>query len=221
MIFRRKSSRAYTEAREKVSAVNADLQENVAGLRVAQAYRREQVNSNRFAGLSGAYRKSRLRAQRMIAVYFPFVQALSTVAGAVILFAAASEVHNNALTAGSLIAYLLWVDQLFSPIQQMSQVFDGYQQANVGLQRIKGLLQTPTSTPPAADPVRPGRLRGADRAVAVFSSATPGSGFRPFAGSTCRSRPARPWRWSARPAPESRRWSSSSHGFTTSPRAGC
>jgi ATP-binding cassette, subfamily B, bacterial len=161
VVFRSKSARAYTDAREKVSVVNADLQENVAGLRVAQAYRREQVNSDRFAGLSGAYRVSRLRAQRMIAVYFPFVQALSTIGGAVILFAAASQIHNNTLTAGSLIAYLLWVDQLFSPIQQMSQVFDGYQQANVGLKRIKGLLQTPTSTPPAADPVRPGRLRGA------------------------------------------------------------
>ena len=160
LIFRFKSARAYTEARERVSVVNADLQENVAGLRVAQAYRREQVNSDRFAGLSGAYRVSRLRAQRMIAVYFPFVQALSTIAGAVILFAAASEIHDNALTAGSLIAYLLWVDQLFSPIQQMSQVFDGYQQANVGLKRIKALLQTPTSTPPAEHPVRPGRLRG-------------------------------------------------------------
>ena len=102
IIFRKKSSQAYTEAREKVSAVNADLQENVAGLRVAQAYRREQVNSDRFAGLSGAYRVSRLRAQRMIAVYFPFVQALSTIGGAVILFAAASEVHSKALlTTGS------------------------------------------------------------------------------------------------------------------------
>jgi ATP-binding cassette, subfamily B, bacterial len=160
VIFRAKSSRAYSDAREKVSVVNADLQENVAGLRVAQAYRREQVNSDRFAGLSGAYRKSRLRAQRMIAVYFPFVQALSTLGGAVILFAAASEIHNNTLTAGSLIAYLLWVDQLFSPIQQMSQVFDGYQQANVGLQRIKALLRTPTSTPQADNPVEPGRLRG-------------------------------------------------------------
>ena len=160
VIFRAKSSKAYTEARERVSMVNADLQENVAGLRVAQAYRREQVNSDRFAGLSGAYRVSRLRAQRMIAVYFPFVQALSTIGGAVILFAAASEIHNNVLTAGSLIAYLLYVDQLFSPIQQMSQVFDGYQQANVGLKRIKALLQTPTSTPPAEHPVRPGRLRG-------------------------------------------------------------
>jgi ATP-binding cassette, subfamily B, bacterial len=161
IVFRRKSSRAYTEAREKVSAVNADLQENVAGLRVAQAYRREQVNSDRFAALSSAYRVSRLRAQRMIAVYFPFVQALSTIGGAVVLFAAASEVHNGAITVGSLIAYLLWVDSLFAPVQQMSQVFDGFQQANVGLQRIKGLLQTPTSTPQAVHPVRPPRLRGA------------------------------------------------------------
>ncbi|MBO0824933.1 MAG: ABC transporter ATP-binding protein, partial [Actinobacteria bacterium] len=161
IVFRRKSSRAYTEARERVSVVNADLQENVAGLRVAQAYRREQVNSQRFAGLSGSYRVARLRAQRMIALYFPFVQALSTVGAAVVLFAAAGQVRSGAITVGSLIAYLLWVDSLFAPVQQMSQVFDGYQQASVGMQRIKGLLQTPTSTPQADHPISPGRLRGA------------------------------------------------------------
>ena len=161
VVFRRKSSRAYTEARERVSVVNADLQENVSGLRVAQAYRREQVNSRRFAGLSGSYRQARLRAQRMIALYFPFVQALSTIGGAVVLFAAAGEIRSGAITVGSLIAYLLWVDSLFAPVQQMSQVFDGYQQASVGLQRIKALLQTPTSTPPPAHPTKPGRLRGA------------------------------------------------------------
>jgi ATP-binding cassette subfamily B protein len=160
VVFRAKSSRAYAEAREKVSAVNADLQENVSGLRVAQAYRREQVNRSHFAGLSNAYRVSRLRAQRYIALYFPFVQALSTIAGALVLFAAASEVHNGLLTAGGLIAYLLYIDSLFSPVQQLSQVFDGYQQANVGLQRIKDLLRTPTSTPAAEHPVQPGRLRG-------------------------------------------------------------
>jgi ATP-binding cassette, subfamily B, bacterial len=161
IVFRRKSARAYNDAREKAAVVNADLAENVAGLRVAQAYRREQVNSDHFAGLSGAFRVSRLRAQRMIAVYFPFVQALSTIATAIILFAAAGLVRTGALAVGGLIAYLLYVDSLFSPIQQMSQVFDGYQQANVGLQRIKALLQTPTSTPAAEHPVRPGRLRGA------------------------------------------------------------
>jgi ATP-binding cassette, subfamily B, bacterial len=160
VLFRAKSATAYADAREKVSAVNADLQENVAGLRTAQAYRREQVNQDRFAGLSNAYRTSRLRAQRYIALYFPFVQALSTIAGALVLFAAAGEVHSGVLTAGGLIAYLLYIDLLFSPVQQMSQVFDGYQQAAVGLRRISALLRTPTSTPEPARPVRAGRLRG-------------------------------------------------------------
>jgi ATP-binding cassette subfamily B protein len=160
VVFRAKSSRAYREARERVSVVNADLQENVAGLRVAQAYRREQVNSERFAGLSGAYLTSRLRAQRYIALYFPFVQALSTVGGALVLLVAVGQVRSGALTAGSLIAYLLYIDLLFSPVQQLSQVFDGYQQASVGLQRIKGLLRTPTSTPAPASPVPIERLRG-------------------------------------------------------------
>jgi ATP-binding cassette, subfamily B, bacterial len=160
IVFRAKSSRAYADAREKVSAVNADLQENVAGLRVAQAYRRERVNQDRFAALSSAYRTSRLRAQKYIALYFPFVQALSTIAGALVLFAAASEVHSGVLTAGGLIAYLLYIDMLFSPVQQMSQVFDGYQQATVGLRRISALLRTPTSTPAPEQPVMAARLRG-------------------------------------------------------------
>jgi ATP-binding cassette subfamily B protein len=160
VIFRVKSSRAYAEAREKVSIVNADLAENVSGLRVAQAYRREQVNRDRFGGLSSDYRRSRLRAQRYIAVYFPFVQALSTIAGALVLFVAAGQVRAGILTAGGLIAYLLYIDSLFSPVQQLSQVFDGFQQASVGLARIKDLLRMPTSTPAAAHPVEPGRLRG-------------------------------------------------------------
>jgi ATP-binding cassette subfamily B protein len=159
-VFRAKSSKAYADAREKVSIVNADLQENVAGLRTAQAYRREEHNQDHFAALSYGYRNSRLRAQRYIALYFPFVQLLSTVAGALILFVAAGEVHNKTLTAGGLIAYLLYIDLLFSPIQQLSQVFDGYQQAAVGLRRIKELLRRPTSTPQAANPRPVGRPRG-------------------------------------------------------------
>ncbi len=82
LVFRSKSARAYAESREKVAAVNADFAENVAGLRVTQAFRREQVNRDRFGALSQAFRMSRLRAQRYIAIYFPFVQTLSTAAGA-------------------------------------------------------------------------------------------------------------------------------------------
>jgi len=160
LVFRAKSAKAYSEARERVSVVNADLQENVAGLRVAQAYRREDRNRAAFADLSNSYRRSRLQAQRYIALYFPFVQLLSTVAGALVLFVAAGEVRSGVLTAGGLIAYLLYIDLLFAPIQQLSQVFDGYQQAAVGLRRIKDLLRTPTSTPEAGHPRPAGRGDG-------------------------------------------------------------
>jgi ATP-binding cassette subfamily B protein len=153
VVFRMKSSRAYTEARERISVVNADLAENVAGLRVTQAFRREDTNRSRFAGRSFAYRASRLRAQRYIALYFPFVQTLSTVASTLVLVLAVGQVRSGALTAGALIAYLLYIDMVFAPIQQLSQVFDGYQQAAVGLQRIKDLLRIRTTTPQAASPV--------------------------------------------------------------------
>ncbi len=153
VIFRMKSSKAYTEARERISIVNADLAENVAGLRVTQAFRREGTNRDRFAGRSLAYRASRLRAQRYIALYFPFVQTLSTVAAALVLVVAVGQVRSGALSVGALIAYLLYIDMVFAPIQQLSQVFDGYQQAAVGLSRIKDLLRLRTTVPPAADPV--------------------------------------------------------------------
>jgi len=69
-------------------------------------------------------------------------------------------VHDKVLTAGGLIAYVLYIDLLFSPVQQLSQVFDGYNQAAVGLRRIKDLLRRPTSTPEAAHPRFPSNLCG-------------------------------------------------------------
>ena len=159
--FQRLSSVAYAEARERVSAVNADLQENVSGLRVAQAFTREDVSARRFAERSDAYRRSRLRAQRYIAVYFPFVAMLSGVAQAVVLVVGANRVAGGSLTPGVLTAFLLYLNLFFTPVQQLSGVFDGYQQARVGLSRISDLLRTPTSVLPPERPVPvPARLRG-------------------------------------------------------------
>ena len=153
VVFRQKSAKAYTEARERISVVNANFAENVAGLRVTQAFRREEANQDRFDTLSSGYRTSRLRAQRYISLYFPFVQALSTVASVLVLVVAVGQVRSGALSVGALIAYLLYIDMVFSPIQSLSQVFDGYQQAAVGLARIKDLLRLRTTVRPAADPL--------------------------------------------------------------------
>ena len=159
--YRSLSSKAYIEARERVSALNADLQENLSGVRVAQAFTREGRNSERFRTLADDYRTSRLKAQRALATFFPFVELMNNIAVALVLGVGASRVHSGALTTGSLIAFILYVDLFFSPVQQLSQTFDAYQQASVGLTRISALLRTPTSTPPAVDPVRIGTMRGA------------------------------------------------------------
>jgi ATP-binding cassette, subfamily B, bacterial len=162
VVFRRLSSAAYTEARERVSEVNADLQENVSGARVTQAFTRERRSARDFAARSDAYRRARLRAQRYIATYFPFVALLSDLATAAVLGVGASRVAGGTVTAGVLTAFLLYLGLFFAPVQQLSQVFDGYQQAAVGLRRIKELLDTPISVPaPGPDAVAvPSRLRG-------------------------------------------------------------
>jgi ATP-binding cassette subfamily B protein len=159
-LFRHYSVPAYHEARERVSAVNADLQENVTAIRVTQAFRREVRNAEDFAVLAGSFRNSRLRAQRYMATFFPFVEFLGTLSTAAVLAVGAGQVRSGTLTAGTLIAFLLYVDLFFSPIQQLSQVFDGYQQAVVGLSRLRTLMRTPTGTPVAEHPEPVGQLRG-------------------------------------------------------------
>ncbi|MFJ2912157.1 ABC transporter ATP-binding protein [Streptomyces sp. NPDC087228] len=158
--FRRKSVQAYELARERISAVNADLQESVSGLRIVQAFRRERDGADRFAQRSDHYREARVRGQWLISVYFPFVQLLSSVAAAAVLIVGAGRVDNGTLTTGALVAYLLYIDLFFAPVQQLSQVFDGYQQATVSLGRIQELLREPTSTDAPDEPLDVLSLRG-------------------------------------------------------------
>ncbi|RSO06068.1 ABC transporter ATP-binding protein [Streptomyces sp. WAC 06783] len=158
--FRKQSVKAYELARERISVVNGDLQESVAGLRIVQAFRRERSGADRFAERSHAYRAARVRGQFLISVYFPFVQLLSSVAAALVLIVGAGRVGEGTLSAGALVAYLLYIDLFFAPVQQLSQVFDGYQQAAVSLGRIQELLREPTTTPQSERPRPVGELAG-------------------------------------------------------------
>jgi ATP-binding cassette subfamily B protein len=158
--FRRASVKAYELARERVSVVNADLQESVSGLRIVQAFRGERTGSERFAEGSDSYRQARVRGQWLISVYFPFVQLLASVAAAAVLVVGAGRIDDGTLTTGALVAYLLYIDLFFAPVQQLSQVFDGYQQATVSLGRIQELLQERTSTEAAEEPLDVLSLRG-------------------------------------------------------------
>lgn len=158
--FRRESVKAYELARERVSVVNADLQESVSGLRIVQAFRREAHGNARYVAGSDSYRRARIRGQWLISIYFPFVQLLATVAAAAVLIVGAHRIDAGTLTTGALVAYLLYIDLFFAPVQQLSQVFDGYQQAAVSLGRIQELLEEKPSTTAAQRPTKVRQLRG-------------------------------------------------------------
>ncbi|MEW1580275.1 ABC transporter ATP-binding protein [Streptomyces microflavus] len=158
--FRRSSVKAYELARERISGVNADLQESVSGLRIVQAFGREHDGAARYAARSDHYRQARVRGQWLISIYFPFVQLLASIAAAAVIIVGAGRVDNGTLTTGALVAYLLYIDLFFAPVQQLSQVFDGYQQATVSLGRIQELLREPTSTADPDEPLDVLSLRG-------------------------------------------------------------
>ncbi|HKA02819.1 MAG TPA: ABC transporter ATP-binding protein, partial [Acidimicrobiales bacterium] len=158
--YQRASSVAYARARDSIASVNANLQESLSGVRVAQAYVREDRNIAGFRDVNGEYLDARLGAQRLIALYFPFVLLLGDLGAIIVLGTGAALVAHGVVTAGIVIAFLLYLDQFFSPIQQLSQVFDTWQQAAASVDKIQELLATPTRTPTPAHPVEPGRLRG-------------------------------------------------------------
>ena len=160
MWFKARSRLSYIRAREAISAVNAELQESVAGVRVTQSLGRTDNNEERFAARSAEYRDARLRSMQLMSVYFAGSQFLSTVAKALVLWYGAHLVGLGTLTTGLLIAFLLYLDQFFSPLQQLSAVFDQWNQARISLGRLDELLATPSSTPEAADAVEPGEWAG-------------------------------------------------------------
>ena len=158
--FRAQSGKAYETARERIAAVNANLQEGLSGVRVSQAFVREEHNQQQFEEIAVGYRDARVRAQRLVAIYFPFVDFLADIAVCVVLGVGSVLVSDHSLTVGALIAFLLYLNLFFAPIQQLSQVFDSYQQARVAIARITELIDTPTSIAPPVEPVPVPHLSG-------------------------------------------------------------
>ena len=159
-LYRRRAVKLYDQSRERIAVVNAAFQEDLSGVRESQAFTHEDVTINTFHALGRRYLDSRIAAQRLVAVYFPFVQFLSAIADVIVLGFGALLISEGHLTTGALIAFLLYIDMFFSPIQQLSQVFDAWQQTRVSVSRISDLMLLETLTPQAEDPIPVPELAG-------------------------------------------------------------
>ena len=155
-IYRRLSSPAYAQARLEIGKVNSTLQEKVSGLRVVQSHGQQEHEAARLRALSDRFRATRVRAQKYLAVYFPFLTFCTEASYAAVLLVGASRVAEGEMTAGVMAAFYLLLGQFYGPVQQLSGIVDAWQQATASGKHIDELLATegtenvtPSSAPPA------------------------------------------------------------------------
>jgi ATP-binding cassette subfamily B protein len=142
--FRRVSNRAYLHVRDTVSETLSSLQEGVSGVRVVQAFTREESVVLRFGERNRAQRDANLRATKLACLYFPVVEGSGVLTMAVAAGVGGLLVHRGVVTVGTVSAFFFWLTGLFEPINQVSQLYNLVQQAGAGLNKVYGLLDTPS-----------------------------------------------------------------------------
>jgi ATP-binding cassette, subfamily B, bacterial len=159
--FRRESNRAYLEVRDRIGTNLATLQEGLAGVRVVQAFGRERAFTSRFHETNEAQFDANLRTVKISTRYFPFVEFNGVIGIALIVGVGGLFVDQGIVTVGTVAAFVLYLNNLFEPVQQLSQLYNTLQQAGAALHKLFGLLDTRPSIrerPGAVDLPRQGAL---------------------------------------------------------------
>jgi ATP-binding cassette subfamily B protein len=152
-VWRRWSADAYREVRETHSVVNVQLQEALSGVRAIQAFRRERATAARLAEANQDERVAHWRTISLASFFFPGIEFLGTAATVIVLGAGGQRVLAGDLDIGVLAAFLLYLRNLFDPVQQLSELYDSFQSATAGAERVGTVLAEEPSVREAPDPV--------------------------------------------------------------------
>jgi len=139
-IFRLYSARAYRAVRERLGHVTATLAEDIAGMRIVQAFNRQSANERHFREVNEHYREANHVTVVTNGLYFPFVDFLSTAATAIVLGYGGYRYFGNDLTIGTLLAFMLYLSNFFDPVQQLSQLYNTFLAAVAALDKITEVL---------------------------------------------------------------------------------
>jgi ATP-binding cassette subfamily B protein len=160
--FQRDSSKAYLEVREKVGANLSALQEGITGVRVIQAYAREDEQIRRFEESNRALFRSHMHSVKVSTWYFGLIEFAGIASSALIIGIGGWLVHRGTVSLGTVVAFVLLLANLFDPVQQLSQLYNTLQSAAAALHKLFGILDatpdvdevaTPTDLPATGDVV--------------------------------------------------------------------
>jgi len=145
--FQRDSNDAYLDVRDRIGTTLSHLQEGIAGVRVVQAFAREDVEVDRFAEGNQELYDSHMRSVVISAWYLPVIELAGWGTTALALGVGGWWVHEGMLTVGTVAFFVLTLSNLFEPLQQLSQLFNMVQSAGAGLHKLYELLDTPVDVP--------------------------------------------------------------------------
>jgi ABC-type multidrug transport system fused ATPase/permease subunit len=130
----------YRLARDRLGHINSRLQDDLAGMRVIQAFGQENAELERFRTVSERYYRERVRAIWAWSTSFPVISFVSALGGVAVLGLGARMVINGQLTLGTLVAFLTYIAAFYEPLRRLTDVDNTFQQAIAAAQRIFELL---------------------------------------------------------------------------------
>jgi ATP-binding cassette subfamily B multidrug efflux pump len=140
--WRRRSAQRYREARAAVGVVSATLQESLAGMRIVQAFVREYREKARFADVTMTELQASLRADKLASIFMPGIDIISQIGVAIVLGVGGMRVLDGEMSAGTLVAFLLYLNLFFDPIRDLAMRLDQFQEAAAAGERILNVLDT-------------------------------------------------------------------------------
>ncbi len=145
-VFRRRMRQSFREVRARLGRLNSFLNECIAGISIIQIFNRERDEERRFSELNASYRDANMPVIFWDASLYAMVEALSSIAVALIIWYGGGEIVKGALTFGVLVAFIQYIEKFFSPIRDLSAKYSVMQGAMAALERIFALLDTETKT---------------------------------------------------------------------------
>jgi ATP-binding cassette subfamily B protein len=152
--FRRNVRDSYRVVRGWIARINAFLQENITGMSTVQLFRREALNYSRFDEIDRRHRDANIDSIFYYSVFYPAIEAVSSLATALIIWYGGGAVLRSTLTLGALVAFLQYSVRFFRPISDMSEKFNVLQSAMASSERIFKLLDEPVAIESPAAPIR-------------------------------------------------------------------
>ena len=160
LIFRARVRQTYRDVRTALARMNANLQENLTGMTTAHVMNREARQFAGFERTNAGHRDANVRSIFYYAIFFPAVELIAALAVALIVWYGGRQVVAGTLTLGGLVAFLLYANRFFRPIQDMTEKYNILQSAMASSERIFTLLDDKIEVLPPAQPRRVEAVQG-------------------------------------------------------------